>query len=326
MAREWENEFWELFVSTQKGDVRKALDLKRKHIPERLYRYRNLNNLEYITGEISTGEIYIASPPELNDIFDVVSLMSAKDSKFYFSKGNMKELYEDSFKGLPADIFEKIFNNKDWYDKLAEYVAENVIYGTTLTIEEAKSKLNEIEMHVLEKTNASLNSVSNATTRIACFTDKETNIPMWTHYAKEHTGICIVYDTKTIKKELTLNSLYPIRYTEKLLDGMSHIMDRQSNPLSAYSFLEELGTQKHKDWEYEQEWRLMLHMGHLYPSAESIPKEYRNKGQLYYFTKPSKVILGCKISEQNEKLLRGICKNAGVDIVKMQITPYGLMY
>ena len=315
MAREWENEFWELFVSTQKGDVRKALDLKRKHIPERLYRYRNLNNLDYLTGEISTGEIYIASPPELNDIFDVVSLMSAKDSKFYFSKGNMKELYEDSFKGLPADIFEKIFNNKDWYDKLAEYVAENV-----------KSQLNEIEMHVLEKTNDSLNSLSSATTRIACFTGKETNIPMWTHYANEHTGICIEYDTKTIQKELTLNSLYPIRYTEKLLDGMSHIMDRQSNPLSAYSILEELGTQKHKDWEYEQEWRLMLHMGHLYPSAESIPKEYRNKGQLYYFTKPSKVILGCKISEQNEKLLRGICKNAGVDIVKMQITPYGLMY
>ena len=158
------------------------------------------------------------------------------------------------------------------------------------------------------------------------FSGKETNIPMWTHYANEHTGICIEYDTKTIQKELTLNSLYPIRYTEKLLDGMSHIMDRQSNPLSAYSFLEELGTQKHKDWEYEQEWRLMLHMGHLYPSAESIPKEYRNKGQLYYFTKPSKVILGCKISEQNEKLLRGVCKNAGVDIVKMQITPYGLMY
>ncbi len=326
MEKEWENEFWKLFVSTQKGDLRKALDLKRKHIPEKLYRYRSLDNLDYITSEIATGEIYVASPPELNDIFDAVSLMSSKDSKFYFSKGNMKELYEDSFKGLPVDTFEKIFNDHNWYDKLAEYVAENVICGTTLTIEEAKSKLNEIEMHMLEKTNASLNSVSNATIRIACFTDKETNIPMWTHYAKDHTGVCIEYDTESVKKELTLNSLYPIRYTEKLLDGMSHIMDRQSNPLSAYSFLEELGTQKHKDWEYEQEWRLMLHMGHLYPSVESIPKEYRNKGQLYYFTRPTKVILGCKISEQNEMLLRDVCKKTDVDVVKMQITPYGLMY
>lgn len=65
--------------------------------------------------------------------------------------------------------------------------------------------------------------------RIACFTAKETNIPMWTRYAKEHIGVCVEYDTESIKKELTLNSLYPIRYTEKLLDGMSHGQARQSS-------------------------------------------------------------------------------------------------
>lgn len=326
VGKEWEKEFWKMFISTQKGDLRKALDLKRKYIPEKLYRYRSLDNLDYVTGEILTGEIYVASPIELNDIFDATSLMSSKDPKFYFSNENIKEIYEDSFKELPADVFEKIFNNKDWYDKLAEYVAENVIYGTDLTIAEAKSKLYEIEMNMLEEINESFNGISYTTTRIACFTDKETNIPMWAHYAKDHTGVCIEYATETIKNELTLNSLYPIKYTEELLDGMSHIMDRLSNPLSANSFLEELATQKHKDWEYEQEWRLLLRMGHLYPSAESIPKEYQNKGQLYYFTKPAKVILGCKISEQNEILLRDVCKNAGVDVAKMKITPYGLMY
>lgn len=100
-----------------------------------------------------------------------------------------------------------------------------------------------------------------ATIRIACFIIKETNIPVWTYYAKEHTGVCVKYDTESIKKELTLKLLYPMRYTEKLLDGMSHIMDKQGNPLSAYSFLKELGTQKHKDWEYEREWRLMFIYG-----------------------------------------------------------------
>lgn len=104
------------------------------------------------------------------------------------------------------------------------------------------------------------------------------------------------------------------------------LMDRQGNPLSAYSFLEELGAQKHKDWEYEQEWRLMSHMGHLYPSVENIPNEYRNKGQLYYFTKPTKVISGCEISEKNEILICDVCEKAGIDVLKMKITPYGLTY
>ena len=89
MKKEWENEFWKLFVSTLKGDLRKALDLKRKHIPEKLYRYRNLDNLDYRTSEIATGEIYVASPPELNDIFDaIIKGTKSKEMRFYLWIGS----------------------------------------------------------------------------------------------------------------------------------------------------------------------------------------------------------------------------------------------
>ena len=53
----WQDEFIQLYTSTSLEDMRKAFDLKRKHIPSKLYRYREVSkeNLQYRKQEISNG-------------------------------------------------------------------------------------------------------------------------------------------------------------------------------------------------------------------------------------------------------------------------------
>lgn len=48
----WIDEFIKLYMSKEKGDFGKALDLKRDKIPTKLYRYHSLKKLEYIKNEI----------------------------------------------------------------------------------------------------------------------------------------------------------------------------------------------------------------------------------------------------------------------------------
>lgn len=36
--------------------------------------------------------------------------------------------------------------------------------------------------------------------------------------------------------------------------------------------------------------------------------------------------IGCEISEKNEILICDVCEKAGIDVLKMKITPYGLTY
>lgn len=74
----WKEEFLKLYVSSQKGDFGKALDLKRSNLPQKLYRFRSLTNLAYTLEEICEGKIYMAHPKEQNDPFDACSLLHSE--------------------------------------------------------------------------------------------------------------------------------------------------------------------------------------------------------------------------------------------------------
>lgn len=56
---DWIDDFIKLYSSKEKGDFTNALELKRAHIPNKLYRYRTTNNLEYLKEEICDGEIFL---------------------------------------------------------------------------------------------------------------------------------------------------------------------------------------------------------------------------------------------------------------------------
>lgn len=48
---------------------------------------------------------------------------------------------------------------------------------------------------------------------MACFSEKENDSSMWGRYADNHTGMCMVYDTHTVKGEETIALLQPYSYS-----------------------------------------------------------------------------------------------------------------
>lgn len=110
-------------------------------------------------------------------------------------------------------------------------------------------------------------------TKVSALTANGVNsMPMWAHYANNHTGFCVSYDMKS-NTEL-FSCTYPVQYTDQRID-ITSLMDRQ-----AENIFRELKTQsaqgkkeillndlslvfmplffcnlKHLSWSYENEFR-----------------------------------------------------------------------
>lgn len=119
----------------------------------------------------------------------------------------------------------------------------------------------------------------------ACFSESYSSTLMWSHYAKNNSGICIEYDFETIKNKLIYNLLFPVCYTEKPIDIYNYVQEKMGG------FSIELGIlisllNKANCWKYEKEWRLII-MNEL-PNKRNLQK-YIN---LENVITPKSIILG----------------------------------
>lgn len=86
--------------------------------------------------------------------------------------------------------------------------------------------------------------------RTASFSKKDNSLLMWSHYADEHHGFCIKYNTETLKPIIS-GMLYPVIYSSMKPDVFDEIKDCSWN--AGVKAL----VHKAKEWEYEDEWRVI---------------------------------------------------------------------
>lgn len=84
--------------------------------------------------------------------------------------------------------------------------------------------------------------------KVACFTESVDNMLMWSHYAKNHSGFCIEYDTK--KSELFRMLALPVIYKSTRYDATRCLITRSSN-IACNPVI-----YKSDKWAYEKEWRM----------------------------------------------------------------------
>lgn len=313
----WIDEFIKLYMSKDKGDFGKALDLKKERLPAKLYRYRSLKNLDYIKNEICNGQIFLSLPCEMNDPFDSRSVLEAGNPGFY---AQTKDTYWKRFKPiLDSETFDSIFGADDWLDKLLTHITAK--YVNEAEVDAMKEKVLKIMMDEIAKFNSNINDMINEMSRFACFTEKNSNLPMWSHYANGHTGVCLEYDISSISNVYIINRLFPVKYVSKLPDGTSLLAQDE---ISRFSFMDYVLMHKLADWSYETEWRLIFNAGSWFCDADEVPKEFWGNGAPIKFALPSKVFLGTKI-EKNENEIRKWCVELGIPVEKMKCTEYGLI-
>lgn len=97
--------------------------------------------------------------------------------------------------------------------------------------------------------------------RVACFSETNKSILMWSHYAENHTGFCIEYDFNQSSLNLK-KRFHPVYYSEDryFIPGSFANGDNESANQAIY------GAPFHKSsiWDYEQEWRMVFHKKELH--------------------------------------------------------------
>lgn len=90
---------------------------------------------------------------------------------------------------------------------------------------------------------------------VLCLSRTPSEILMWSHYADNHKGFCVEYDCTegTLLKKLA----QPVRYSDSIPAlSLANLPSGAEN-----NFLDACIYTKAKQWEYEQEWRVIMHEG-----------------------------------------------------------------
>ncbi|WP_323994170.1 DUF2971 domain-containing protein [Aeromonas hydrophila] len=140
---------------------------------------------------------------------------------------------------LPMDIKEYIEQFADEHEGTLHYPKENVI--------------------------SSLNSIMRSY-GITSFSETQRNLLMWAHYANQHQGICIGYDTNLIFSEKQKKSLKSHAILRKVnYDNVRHEDFGNLKKMKSFSeivnyILMKIMLTKGNDWIYEKEYRYIIEL------------------------------------------------------------------
>lgn len=173
---------------------------------------------------------------------------------------------------------------------------------------------------------------------LVCFSETYNNILMWSHYADNHKGFVVEYDSDSLhtkcnqcaeNKDYTTcphwqaTMLLPILYTNKRYDATNYIVDstiinigQQKKIQGLWGFRDnfaqyKINIHKHNCWNYEKEWRLQL---------------YNINGSKMIKVKPVAIYLGCRIAKCYEDILVKYAKEQNIKIYKMNEHPTAIGY
>lgn len=285
----------------------------RKGISKKLYKYRNIN--EWSIKSIEDNEFWLSKPKEFNDPYDCAINMNIKEA---FNKTiDAKEV--EKLKKWFYGSREKIYSNcnredrrnmkreikKDFkreygksYDEIVDYLCSpNFNIDVCLEMFMKKEKVQDSIDEIIEGLKDN--------TYVGCLSGTNESILMWSHYANSHTGFCIEYDFKEIEK--IHQKLFKVKYTNKI-DNLNKISEALPNNIRA--IISALTT-KAEEWSYEDEWRII--------EQPKIEADNLNKGKNVEMPTPSSIYMGCKISEDDRKKLKYICRNKSIKLYQMHI-------
>ena len=148
------------------------------------------------------------------------------------------------------------------------------------------------------------------TTGVACFSESYDSLLMWSHYAKNHQGICVEYEMLKFSTELKYSPVPVIYSNERVRLSSINISDIEPSTLA---FLVGCLTTKSTEWSYENEWRIIRDSG-----ACGAAWECEKQGALLPSFAPSSITLGCDASGEFEKAVCDYCKESRIRLFKME--------
>lgn len=295
-------------------------------MPQSLFRYRSCTEKQIDAFQKDT--IYAVSADLFNDPYDTLVRYDIDGIKNYVNAllepNTLVQLKKYLEEGNDFTNYVK--------DSFPQGMAENIKEQILATdFEEKKDFLTAYKSQMLQTIDFLYPLLADASKRfvsIACFCESVQSITMWSHYADYHKGFALEYEmrptlTKGIKEGV---GLYPVIYDDIRYDASQYM---------AWAFLKMFGISapnpdvlshtkcalhKSKQWEYENEWRLVDYSTRNYLVENITSINY----------KPTAIYYGVHISNENKERLHKIAKAKGIAEFDMYIdysSPrYEMMY
>ena len=185
--------------------------------PRFLYKFRRLQNAEdmkHLREIIVRSELWLSSPDNFNDPFD----MSAKfvfDATVEERRQKVRDVLKEQ--GKKFHEIERLLP-----EFMRKFDEENLVDRLRKTTKEIG---------------------------VCAFAGDPRNILMWSHYASNHEGLCLVFEIARDPK--TFTDALPVEYSvDYPVLNWFRDFDQDSDTLR-------IVRRKHKGWEYEKEWRII---------------------------------------------------------------------
>lgn len=324
----------------------KLLEYKKEKLPDKLYKYYSVTSDNIL--DIKNKRVWLASPTSFNDPYDCSigykkEEYEKKQLIKYIEKnnliGNSNELF--SIEEL-NNIRNTVFNEDIGYSYSSRQEYSSVLYEIVKVKSETfKRSIRIQKLKIKNDLYNKIKELSNANIRVSCFSyfknDNEffNKSQMWSHYADNHRGFCVEYDIAAIKENIKLKyspyefynneneyveerlpltllaGLFPIIYTSRRvrlpytkLSNISRLNEAEIEEILYKSYIT-----KSSNWNYENEWRLII--------EDKISRFYNNKIPFPYI---SKIYLGCKMSDYDIEQMIELGNELGVEVLKMTMT------
>lgn len=231
-------------------------------IPKILYKYRNWND-ENHRRILTDNELFLSSADLFNDPFD-------SSLPFQFDK---KELTEENILRKLIEL-ERKNNPKFDYQKCLGIAKEKILQNDFTSDEYWKNKNEEFQKRSTDRYG------------ICCFSSKNDDLLMWSHYADSHKGLCVGFDSYQLF-EATNGAIRKVQYSKYFPKvAMFH---------RGFEWLDPLINTKSKHWKYEDEYRISK----LYAAREIVN---------FNDSAIKEVVLGCKIDKNVREEIISIVK------------------
>ncbi|MFL0250573.1 DUF2971 domain-containing protein [Clostridium neuense] len=236
-----------------------------------------------------------------------------EEYKRLFFAGKKDEAYKLKYDNFPKRLYkyevideEKIntlINNELWFSNPDDFNDPFDSCGICFDEGEIKKHLKGINVTKL------IDSFK-TDVKISCFSEEINSMPMWTHYAGNHEGMCAEYDFSKINYTNRFSKyLFPVVYQTERYDITDILKDLINDKTEDAAYMLFFMMQiKHISWNYEKEWRIIL-------------KDEKIHNKVEFPIRPSALYLGLNCKGENVETIKKLAHNTiGCPIYKLEKT------
>jgi hypothetical protein len=188
-------------------------------LPKTLYRYESFDI--YSLSNLKAQSIYFSSPKHFNDPFDCSITF------------DLSELSERVFNKLYDFYLEAYPNKKQFIKRFGKSPSEKFKTYLIATLDDTLKKSKE---KMLQERG------------VSCYSEKNDDILMWSHYSDSHKGFCLEFDTSHDPFNMATKVEYSTDFPK--IDPEIFLIYEESREIM------KMFTTKFSCWEHEKEWRV----------------------------------------------------------------------